>query len=430
MSSATPADPWIPPRAGERFRSVYVAVDGSDDASAATALAATIAARSGGRLIATHAFAARLHEHRFRQMEGGLPEKYRQEDEIQRQREIHAGLITRGLRLISDSYLDGAQRIVEERGAPFERRSVEGRNWQALLEDVAQVRPDVVVVGALGLGADGGAHVGTTCERLVRRLAIDALVVRSASREPLARIGVAIDGSEASLGALVSAIALAMETGSRMELVSSFDPHFHHHVFRVIADVLSEEAGRIFRLEEQRRLHEEIIDRGLDRIYRGHLETAGRMVAAAGISDFGTELLTGKAPACLARFVKERAIGTFFLGRTGAHAVPALDLGSCPEALLRQDVACNVFLSARTAPTDLRWRHEEPLAWTEAATRRIQRVPAFVRALAIGAVERRARETDQSIVTSEIIDEVTRAVHGGAAARPAEAPNPDGADPR
>ena len=39
-------------------------------------------------------------------MESGLPEKYQGEKELQRQRDIHDGLITKGLEIISDSFLD------------------------------------------------------------------------------------------------------------------------------------------------------------------------------------------------------------------------------------------------------------------------------------------------------------------------------------
>lgn len=41
-----------------------------------------------------HAYAAKLHDRRFRQMEGGLPEGYREERELEHQREVHDELIT------------------------------------------------------------------------------------------------------------------------------------------------------------------------------------------------------------------------------------------------------------------------------------------------------------------------------------------------
>ena len=42
-----------------------------------------------------------------------LPEEYIDEVELERQRKIHDSLITMGLKLISDSYLDGMRASVE-----------------------------------------------------------------------------------------------------------------------------------------------------------------------------------------------------------------------------------------------------------------------------------------------------------------------------
>ena len=44
-------------------------------------------------------------------MEYTLPEEYIDEVELERQRKIHDSLITMGLKLISDSYLDGMSRL-------------------------------------------------------------------------------------------------------------------------------------------------------------------------------------------------------------------------------------------------------------------------------------------------------------------------------
>ena len=38
---------------------------------------------------------------RFRQMESGFPEEFRDEDEMKRQRKIHDQLITKGLKIIT-----------------------------------------------------------------------------------------------------------------------------------------------------------------------------------------------------------------------------------------------------------------------------------------------------------------------------------------
>ncbi len=401
------------PEIVDRFRHVYVCLDGSPLSDRSAEIAIEVAQAFEAALTGGHAYAARLHDNRFKQMEGGLPENFQEEEELNRQRKVHDTLITRGLELISDSYLDVAERKAEDAGLALRRSVIEGRNWRVLLGDIVAENPDVVVLGAVGLGAVDGIHVGSVCERVVRRLDSDALVVRNLDQAPFSRVGVALDGSAESLGALASAIAMVKESGGRIELLSSFDPHFHHHAFRAIKDVLSSQASKVFKFEDQQQLHEEIIDSGLARIYKGHLEVAGKLVAEAGIADAGRTLLSGKAHVCVRRFAAEKNLTTLFMGRTGIHSRGDLDLGACTETLLRSETACNLFVSARKISPDRFIRHEEPLTWTVEARERMSAVPGFVQGMATGAVERRARELGHTVVTSELITETMASARMG-----------------
>ena len=66
-------------------RRILVALDSSDHANAAMRSAAELAGLADDPVITgTHVYAARLHDMRFRQMEGGLPEQFRQEQELER----------------------------------------------------------------------------------------------------------------------------------------------------------------------------------------------------------------------------------------------------------------------------------------------------------------------------------------------------------
>src|SRR5687767_3467705 len=103
------------------YKSIYVPVDNSDHSNRAVACALALGKEFSAKLVGCHVYAAKLHVYRFRQMEYTLPEEYIDEVELERQRKIHDSLITMGLKLISDSYLDGMRS--EERRVGKECRS-------------------------------------------------------------------------------------------------------------------------------------------------------------------------------------------------------------------------------------------------------------------------------------------------------------------
>ena len=71
---------------------------------------------------------------------------------LERQRKIHDSLITMGLKLISDSYLDGMSRLCRESNLEFEPRMMDGKHHIEILKDLAGSQHDLVVIGALGVG--------------------------------------------------------------------------------------------------------------------------------------------------------------------------------------------------------------------------------------------------------------------------------------
>ena len=88
------------------FKNIYIPVDNSDYSNACVDLALELAENSDAIISASHVYAAKMHDVRFRQMESGLPEEYQDEEELEKQRNIHDQLITKGMEVISDSYLD------------------------------------------------------------------------------------------------------------------------------------------------------------------------------------------------------------------------------------------------------------------------------------------------------------------------------------
>src|SRR5262245_65499104 len=108
------------------YKSIYVPVDNSEHSNRAIACAIAMGKAFEAKLVGCHVYAAQLHDYRFRQMEYTLPEEYIDEVELERQRKIHDSLITMGLKLISDSYLDGMWTLCGESCIGFEPRLMAG----------------------------------------------------------------------------------------------------------------------------------------------------------------------------------------------------------------------------------------------------------------------------------------------------------------
>ena len=389
------------------YRTICVPLDGSAHSNRAMEHALRLASAFGAHLVGTHVYAAKLHEMRFKQMEYTLPEEYRQEEELEHQREVHDSLITLGLRLISESYLDVMEGRCEEAGIPFERRIFDGKHYKMLLEDFAQSRYDLVVMGALGMGASRETQLGGVAERVVHKAQTDFWIVRDLEDEDEHRpIVVGIDGSPQSFAALKQALALGREFGRPVEAVSVFDPYLHYTIFSAIVNVLNEKAAKTFRFKEQEKLHEELIDSGLAKIYQGHLEVAKRLAEEEKV-ELKTTLLDGKAYEKILTYCREVKPWLLCLGRVGVHAVDEGDMGTNTENLLRL-APCNVLLTARVFNPPMDIRADEAVSWTDEALKRMEGAPDFVRGMARTGVLRYAIEQGHSVVTSKVIDEAMK----------------------
>ena len=179
------------------------------------------------KLVGCHVYAAKLHDYRFRQMEYTLPEEYIDEVELERQRKIHDSLITMGLKLISDSYLDGMSRLCKESSLEFEPRMMDGKHHIEILKDLAGSQHDLVVIGALGIGRARDSVIGSVCERVARQSDRDVWVVKhvpEAGEPERDTILVGVDGSPQSFGALMTAIDLARTFGKKVEVIARLRP--------------------------------------------------------------------------------------------------------------------------------------------------------------------------------------------------------------
>jgi nucleotide-binding universal stress UspA family protein len=388
------------------FKRMLVALDASEYADRALAEAIRLAGGAEGTITGIHAYAAKLHDRRFRQMEGGLPERYRAEEEMEKQRDVHDSLITQGLNIISDSYHDVGKAACDAADLPYKRLSPEGKNYARLVEAAESGDYDVLALGALGLGAVPGSLIGTVCERVVRRCPIDALVIRDTERTlGDGPIVVGLDGSSKSFGALKTALDIGRRVGAEVHAVAAYDPYYHYVAFNKISGVLSEEAGKVFRFQEQEQLHEELIDDGIAKIYQSHLEV-GRKIAEAEGYDLAIELLDGKAFKAVADYLKKVDASLLVVGMTGVHADSGLDIGGNAENLLRM-APCHVWFSQATFTPPMDVVAAETITWTEEADETLMNVPETARAMVRLAIIRFAQEAGHTCITSALIEEAT-----------------------
>lgn len=390
------------------YRHLLVCLDNSDDANSAAALAIAISSAAGARLSGLHVYAARLHNSRFLEMEAGLPAEYQGEEKLRNTREVHDSLITKGLRIISDSYSTVFQAAARSSGVEALGVSREGKNFEEILAEAIEGGYDLVCLGRLGLGATPTSRIGSVAERVARRADRDILVASSLSPQD-GPILVAVDGSPRSFGALAAALELSKVFNRPVEAVAAFDPVFHQAAFRSIAGVLSEEAGRLFRFSEQERLHDEIIDKGLARIYKGHLDTAARFAQSVGAS-IKTTLLSGKASDEIIKYAQRSRPFMAVFGRTGAHATASLDIGATAENCLRE-LPCHILLSSK----ELALRPSEgpgTIEWTAEAEGILGRIPSFARGIVRNMVEESAKREGVRQIDAAFMREVRKRMEG------------------
>ncbi len=426
------------------YREIFVPVDNSQHSDWAVDRALEMCRKSGGRITGNHVYAARLHDVRFRQLETGLPAQFQTPEEIKKQRKIHDKLIEKGLQLIADSFLDRMGKRCAAAGVPLTRQLLEGINYEEIVNEVNRgagrlpgligfdpnraagydggdkVRGDVklgengrlvaeeedaaarlvgssgrqydlLAVGAHGLGRQQFSQLGGVVARVLRGVKKDVLIVRDERPLEGGRFLVCVDGSSYSYKAMQSALELAQTFGGSLYVCSAFDVEYHHIVFHNIKDVLSYQASKVFKFEEQEELHNNIIDKGLLKLCQANLKRAEVMAQQFPDVPIKTQILIGKPFQVIMQWAEEVKPSLMVLARHGAHRIEGTDLGSQAENLVRL-APCNLLLTGTVGirPEDIPWIEEDGqagLPWAPEAEVRILRVPPFAQGIARRAVE-------------------------------------------
>jgi nucleotide-binding universal stress UspA family protein len=433
-----------PDARGAVYREIFAPVDNSQHSDWTVDRAIELCRKFGGRITGNHVYAARLHDVRFRQLETGLPAQFQTAEEIKKQRKIHDKLIEKGLQLIADSFLDQLGKRCEGAGVALTRQLLEGINYEEIVNEVnrgtgrlpgligfdpnraagydggEKVRSDVQVgangrlvaededtaarlvgssgrqydllaIGAHGLGRQPFSQLGGVVARVLRGVEKDVLIVRD--DKPLAegRLLVCVDGSSYSYKAMRAALEIAQAFGCSLYVCSAFDVEYHHVVFHNIKDVLSYQASKVFKFEEQEELHNNIIDKGLLKLCQANLKRAEVMAQEFPDVPIKTQILIGKPFQVIMQWAEEIKPSLLVLARHGAHRIEGTDLGSQAENLVRL-APCNTLLVGTVGirPEDIPWIEEDGqagLPWAPDAEVRILRVPPFAQGIARRAVE-------------------------------------------
>ena len=426
------------------YREVFVPVDNSDHSHWAVDRAIEFCSRSKGQITGNHVYAARLHDVRFRQLETGLPAQFQSAEEIKRQRKIHDKLIEKGLQLISDSFLDQTSKACDAAGVTLTRQLLEGIHYEEIIREANagrgqlpsligfdpniadkydggdKVRSDVaideegriiaedeehdeklagssgrkydlLVIGAHGIGKQPYSQLGGMVGRVIRGVEKDTLIVRD--DKPLANGNwiICVDGSSYSYKAMRLALEMARDFGAKLHVCSAFDVEYHHAVFGNIKDILSVQASKVFKFEEQEELHNNIIDKGLLKLAQANLKRAQVMADEFPDVDVKTQILIGKPFQCILQWIEELEPSLVVLARHGGHRVEGTDMGSQADNLCRL-AQSNILLvgTQDVRPDDIPWIEEDGetgLEWSPDAEVRILRVPSFALGIARKAVE-------------------------------------------
>ena len=272
---------------------------------------------------------------------------------------------------------------------------------------------DLVAIGAHGLGRQPLSQLGGVVARALRDIEKDMLIVRDEPPLEGGRYLVCMDGSSYSYRAMRIALELAHEFGASLFVCSAFDVEYHHVVFHNIKDVLSVQASKVFKFEEQEELHNNIIDKGLLKLCQANLKRAEVMAQEFPDVQVKTQILIGKPFQVILQWAEEIQPSLLVLARHG----------SAPDRRHRSGLAGREPGPARALhraarperagirPEDIPWIEEDGMAsspWAPEAEVRILRVPPFAQGIARKAVEEFVLEQGGDVVTNARLDEAIR----------------------
>jgi nucleotide-binding universal stress UspA family protein len=191
---------------------------------------------------------------------------------------------------------------------------------------------DLIVMGRGGGSALRDVFLGSTAERVIRRLTLPVLVVRLAARAPYSRPAIALDFDHAAHDALALMLRVLPAPRLRVLVIHAFDPLYKGRVYMS----LSEEAA-----EEWREQFQQTAARRLANLLATYLARA--KVQPREMPMWKTHIQCGSPRKIIEKTVRKADTDLLVLGTRGFTGIMHLFLGTVAGDVLR-DVACDVLV--------------------------------------------------------------------------------------
>lgn len=224
---------------------------------------------------------------------------------------------------------DQVRRTMPEGWRPASQQVIIYVAHKAILDRAEEVSADLIVVGPHRGGPAGAHFLGTTADRVIRAAEIPCLVVQEPLAERIRRIGVPIDCSDPSQGALEVALAWALQLGGADEEEARSAPEIRvMHVGWTVERIDNPD-------REERVLIPEL---------KRQVQRAVSRISGAEALDVGIEVLWGNDPAEeTVGWVKSSGIDLLVMGTHGTSGLKRTLLGSMASSVARRN-PCPVLL--------------------------------------------------------------------------------------
>lgn len=345
------------------MKKIILCIDNSDPAFIASEAALKLAQAFEAEVVGVHAYNASMHQGAFTIMEPTLPAQYQKEDLLQKQRALHSSLINIGMEKISLSYLQPVEENFRKINIKFTPVVQEGKNFLVLQNIIAKEGSDLVVMGSSGFNENGRGFIGSVCLRVLRTVDANILVVKKPVNLINPRFVIGLDGSSSAVSALELARVLAAKCHGELHLIYVFDSKLHKTIFDRLKESLinsrippktgktHEKEGLTFSFnsKQQEKIHDQFIDRGLERVGEMILERAEKDSYKSLIWNrqpieelhrpedwvIRKRVLEGQIYKRICDYAAEVKADLIFLGRTGRHSSDGMNLGSVTENVVR-----------------------------------------------------------------------------------------------